>query len=656
MAAYTGPDGRYRAECPVALVGTATGKQGGAVRWQGGRMLFYFGMSRTVPSDTAPLSVDEVVRGWGTPEIASGATQKAQWKFYADAPFKVTVEMGYREDATGATGTASYTFTCGPTPPVAGAPAPVVSNVRVMPAGLDSAATTVVPGRMLTITYEAESALGVWESGIVITGAFSARVPVREGSTGGYGGKVYGKTEIMVPADTKSGDFQVQAYALDPFLQTGTGGAPAAVRVVSNVPPVLEYAFLNSSVRWNEAYTRLVGQYAEGDTLDLVVKAADSRNAGWLIYTLGGAVTVRDSVPVPSTSGRLEVKIPVRAGWVGANRFTVQLVNDERMYSATAASHPDSFAIVGARTLPYRSASFATPASDMVLDEARGLLYVALPGSGRVEVLSLATLASTRIEIAPAGYSPAAVDLTRGRDTLLAALPTEGALAVVDLARPEGPHRVVPVTVNGDPLRVQGVRVAANGKVLVWGTVGGVHGAKRVVEMTSSGGGQRARTDATEAGAGRILGRSQDRNRLFYEGPGFTPCTLVYDSRTDVFGPCFTVTTGGNLTSTPTGSRFARGYEVFDVAEGRIRAFTVAPNSVSNHTTGLAPDGLHLYAGLTDGLAKLRVSDGGYVERIALPEPIDGQILFAGPRRLIGLAAPNVYLQGPSRVYVVDVP
>ncbi|HEX8831367.1 MAG TPA: hypothetical protein VF705_09395, partial [Longimicrobium sp.] len=131
---------------------------------------------------------------------------------------------------------------------------------------------------------------------------------------------------------------------------------------------------------------------------------------------------------------------------------------------------------------------------------------------------------------------------------------------------------------------------------------------------------------------------------------------LVYDSRTDAFGPCFTAFPGGNLTSTPTGSRFARGYEVFDIAEGSIRAFIVAPNSVPNHTTGLAADGLHLYAGLTDGLAKLRVSDGEYVERIPLPEPIDGQILFAGPRRLIALAAPNAYLQGPSRVYVLDVP
>lgn len=654
MVAYTGPDGRYRAECPVALVGTATGKQGSAVRWQGGRMLFHFGMSRTAASDTTPLSVDEVARGWGTPEIAGGATQNAQWKFYASAPFKVTVEMGYLEVATGATGTASYTFTCGPTPPAAGAPTPVVSNVSVRPAGLDSAATTVVPGRMLTISYEAESALGVWESGILITGAFSARVPVREASSGVHGGKVYGRAEVMVPADAKGGLFQVQAYAIDPFLNPGTGNAPAAVRVVSNVPPVLEYAFLSSSVRWNEAYTRLVGQYAEGDTMDLVVQAADSRNAGWLIYTLGGAVTVRDSVPVPATSGRLEVKIPVRTGWVGANRFTVQLLNDEQMYSATAVSHPDSFSIVGARTLPYRSAAFATPASDMVLDETRGLLYVALPGSGRVEVLSLATMASTRIEIAPAGYSPAAVDLTRGRDTLLAALPTEGAIAVVDLARPEGPHRVVPVAANGDPLRVQGVRVAANGKVMVWGTVGGVHGAKRVVEMTSSGGGQRTRADAVEAGAGGILGRSQDRGRLFFEGPGYYPCTLVYDSRTDVFGPCFTALSFGNLSSTPTGSRFARRYEVFDVGEGMIRSFTVAPGSA--HATGLAPDGLHLYAGLTDGLAKLRVSDGEYVERIPLPEAIDGQILFAGPRRLIALAAPHVYLQGPSRVYVVDLP
>lgn len=653
MRTYAASNGSLRAQCEIPLAAVASGKTGNVVRWQGGRMLWHFGLTRAVPSDTTPISEQEIVKGWGTSVIASGSTRNSHWTFYAGAPFKLTLEMDYLEEATGATGIASHTFTCGPTPPPGGVPAPVVRNVRVTPLFDDTAAVAIIPGRSLTITYEAESASGVWESGILVSGAFSARMLDRHAVTGTVGGTVRGRVEIAVPADAQIGQpIRVQAYALDGFLQPGVATSATQVQVVSNKPPVLRYAYFLTSVPSGMDSNRLVGNFAAGDTMKVRGDVMESRGPGWLVYTLGGAVSVRDSVPVPFTTGNIDVSIPVKPEWVGATRFSVQVVNGEHMYSGTASAPADSFRIVPAPEYPVRTATFATRATDMVLDEARGLLYLAFPYTGRVEVLSLATMTSTSINLGTVRHSPLAVELTRGGDTLLAALPSETAVAVVDLARPDAAPLKVPILVNGEKIHVWGVRVAANGKVLV----SGVPWAKQVVEMTSSGTGQRLRADTEAAGATIVAARSADRGRIFLERVD-PRCVIVYDSRTNEIGSCFPAGRHyGSWSSTPSGDRFAWGYDVFDADRGRVRSFPIVSGTSFSYTTGLSPDGSHLYVGLVRGIAKLRVSDGEYVERITLPGSVEGRILFAGPRRMIAVDARADSPDGPTTVYVVDLP
>lgn len=646
-------EGFLRAECPAEVRAAVTGGSGGPMRWQGGRMLFAYGMNRTVTTDTVPLTTGQVSEAWGSNTFGPGWSGVSQWRFWAGVPFTVTLELHYRVDSTGADGTASYTFTCGPTPPSAGVPAPAVRNVRVFFGG-DSVGQ-VLPGRVLEVRYEAQGDQGIWSSGVQVTGAFTARVPSRNAVTVFGPGVTYGSVQVLVPENAAVGQpIQIQAYAYDPFLRTGMASPPGPVQVVSNVPPRLRYAYFKTAPRLNEG-SRLVGRFAEGDTLQLFAASSDSRNAGWLVYTLsGGGVNVRDSLPVPQSGGHIDARIPVRQGWAGASRFSVQVVNDQRMYSAELASPPDSFGVVPERTVPTRSVTFATPAGDVVHDAARGLLYVALPNTRTVQVVSLATMATSPLSLPGTGLGPVSLDLTRGGDTLIAAVPGDTAVAIIDLARPSAPPVKVEVTAAGAPIFVHRVRVAADGRVLVSGTPAGSWQVV-VVEMNSSGGGQRERGDTQGVGVSMLVGRSADRGRLFFEHTDHR-CIAAFESATNRFGSCFAVERYGSFSSTPSGSRFASGYDVFDAAAGRVRVLPLVTGTALNYTTGLSPDGSYLYVGAVGGLAKLRVSDGAYVERIALPVTLEGRILFTTDRQLVATRARVGYPDEPTRIFVLDLP
>ncbi|HEX8320511.1 hypothetical protein [Longimicrobium sp.] len=652
MVVVAASDGALQAQCTVDLQATAKGSAGRAARWGEGRIIWYYGMDRSVVRDTAPVPAQEVITAWAVNSIGAGATQNSRWTLRADAPFKATMEMDYAEEGGDGSGTASYTFTCGPTPPAGGAPAPVVRNVQVSSeAGGDSMA---LPGRVITIRYEAQGEWGVWESGVLITGAFNAQVPVRNAVTAGGGGTVTGTVQVLVPAEAAVGQpIQVQGYAVDPFLQRGVAAPPRPMRVTSNVQPMVLSAYFKTSPVYQGQTHRLVGRFAEGDTMQLSIQTLHSLGPGWVVFALGGGVNARDSVAVPFSAGALDVKLPVRAGWAGASTLSVQVRNNEGMYSIPVTAPADSFGIYRGRTAPVRSATVATPAGDMALDHARGLLYLAMPHTGRVQVVSLATLSATSRAVTSTSGGMG-LDLTRGGDTLIVALGAERALAVLDLSRPEAAPVKVPLAVDGVEMIPMQVRVAANGKVLVMGEIVST-AQRRVVEMSSSGTGQRLRADAEQAGAYFLVHRSADHGRLFFESHDHH-CATVYDSDTDRFGTCRPLVNEGTWSSTPSGSRFASGYDVHDAAGGRVRTFPLVTGAPIRYTTGLTPDGSHLYASAAGGLVKLRVSDGAYIERLALPTVVDGRILFTGGGRyLVAVHARVGYWTEATEIHVVDL-
>jgi predicted small integral membrane protein len=634
------PEGQRVAECTVDLTATVQAGKGGPVTWQDATMRWYFGIDRTAPADSSVFSAQEIAGGWGAAQIAPGQTQRANWRFWAGAPYRATLEIRYRKGTNGPVGKAEYTFTCGPDAPAGGAPLPTISGLTVRDGG-NPVGREILPGRTLSISYIGNSGVGLWETGVIVSGAFSAHVRIPHSLEGHAGQGV----TIPIPSDAVMGEpIRIQSYAADAFLQVGTTIFTDSLRLVKETAPVLVSASLEPLPG---SATRLSGTFAEGDTLPLSVRTSAYVPISWLVYTLGAPANVHDSVAVPP-GGQYQhtIRIPVRKGWAGTPSVSVY-VRGSTLASNVLSSPPEGLRIYPQRVRPVRSAATANPATDMVLDEARGLLYLSFYEK-RVDVLSLATMTFGTPIALPAGAL--AIDLTRKGDTLLVAL-TNKSLAVVDLAWP-GSVAEVPLAPGGSAMWATGVRVAANGKVLVTGNPVGSH-APSLVEMTSSGAGQRVRADVAAAGISGMAIRSPDRSRIFFTG-GPPTCALVYTAASDAVGPCVTIENGGTWSSTPSGSRFARGYGVQDAASGPVRVFPFL--WYGTYVTGIHPDGADLYIGAYGGLTRARVSDGALLERIPMPAVTNGWILFTGGGRyLIAVDAHVGRAAEPTRVYLVDL-
>jgi hypothetical protein len=642
LTVATSPEGKRVAECPVELIATVPAGKGGLVTWGDATMRWYFGTDRSAPSDSSVFSGHEIARGWGSPQIGPGEARRAQWRFWAGAPYKATLVLSYQEGTKGPLKKVEYTFTCGPEAPQAAVPVPTITGLQVYDEG-NAIGREVLPGCMLRVSYVGKSSVGLWETGVVVSGAFSAHVRVPHSLEGHSGHGV----SIPIPPDAVVGEpIRIQAYAADAFLQVGTTVFPDSVRLVDRVAPVLVSASLESIPG---SVTRLSGTFAEGDTIPLSVRTTARVPVSWLVYTLGAPVNVHDSVAVPS-GGQYEhtIRIPTRAGWAGTPPISVYVRGSSSLASNVISSAPGGPNIYPQRVRPVRSAATANPATDMVLDEARGLLYLSF-WEKRVEVLSLATMTFGTPITLPAGAS--GIDLTRKGDTLLVALGNQS-LGVVDLARP-GSVDQVPLAPGGTAMWATGVRVAANGKVLVSAAPVGTHGAS-VVEMTSSGTGQRVRTDAAAAGVWTMAIRSADRSRVIFHNGGLPSCSIVYSAASDAFGSCIGTEQSGTWSSTPSGSRFARGYGVQDVASGPVRVFPFLWQGT--YASGISPDGADLYIGAYGGLTRARISDGALLERIPLPPVTDGRILFTGGGRyLLAVDAHVGRAADPTRVYLVDL-
>lgn len=313
-------DGSPRAQCPVTLTATATGRGGQPAHWQGARLYRYYGLERRAPTDTTFLTQAELAQAWGSPSIAPAEARTATWSFGASSPFTGMLELHYT-DTRGADGVVSYTFTCGPTPPEGGVPAPTVTDFQVRSEGA-VVGERIRPGSELQLTYTGKSGAGVWETGVLISGAFTARVRFAEGLSA----TSTRSTTILVPANAdRTQPIRMTAYAIDPFLQVTTGPA-GQLQVTEQFPPILSGATLGPNPPTG-AVNELKGEFAGGDTIRLQVTAREPRDVNWVVYTLRGAINVRDSVA--AVPGRLvqDLRIPVRADWAGATSFSVQLRN-----------------------------------------------------------------------------------------------------------------------------------------------------------------------------------------------------------------------------------------------------------------------------------------------------------------------------------------
>jgi hypothetical protein len=377
---------------------------------------------------------------------------------------------------------------------------------------------------------------------------------------------------------------------------------------------------------------------------------------------LGPPANARDSVSVSgASSGSITVAAAVRAEWTGTSNLTV-FARDALGNMTERVGAITVYPLVNRRV---RSVALKGPVQQFLYDEKRQLLYMTRPETPSVAVLSMATLTLSASISLPSRAE--GMDLTATGDSLLVALPQDGALAVVDLSTRA--TTVVQLAFDtAQARRVANVRVAANGKALV--SLGSdFPGGGRVMEYDLGSGAQRPRPDAGEGGVVGAGGRLvTTRDRLKVALHSYPDCAQLYDATSDTFGACRRgLTSYGTILSVDaSGAFFTSAHQLLDGTLSLVREIFVP--RFYNIVSVLAPDGSAVYfpTGYAyakgHGVAKARTSDGATVEQQLLPivpELIyvfpDGATLVANGRRCTTLGPGHFSCSPPDDVYVVDL-
>src|SRR5205823_5465778 len=220
------------------------------------------------------------------------------------------------------------------------------------------------------------------------------------------------------------------------------------------------------------------------------------------------------------------------------------------------------------------------------------------------------------------------MDLSVTGDSLLVAVPSARAIAVVDLTQ-SGPAPAsltmaalldsAGVGFLGARPQPAGLRIAANGKMIVM-LNNPTSAGDEVVEVDLTTGVQRIRADARSLTSiyslwTRYMGRTPDRSRVYVLG--FT-CASHYESTTDSFAPCqSTVDTNGGVGFDATGTRLTTGNTVLD--DNLQPLWTAEAIAQRRPIVRSSPDASTIYLGVDKSLRTMRFSDKVMLERIPIP-------------------------------------
>ena len=601
--------------CDVNLIMTAHGK--GTAGWTGAKALWFVGRNRTTPIDSTFNSSSDVEDGFGgAGGINAGETLRTTWTFHDAVPFEVTFSFSYRTDK-GSIGAATTHFRCGPDPATA-----VMPNVAAIT--VPSPTSGLKAGDTVSVSYQETSSSGVWMSDVQITGAFLAEQWVGEHLTTNVDRTV----KFVVPVGMTPGvPLVVWVRAYDAALEGTERSLQTQLTFVDVTPPTI-------SMPWN-----IAGQFAVGDTMTLSANGYDDNLLGWLVWSLGPPANARDSVA--ATPGHaaelLSAPVIIRPEWVGTPVASLYVRDAAGLTSATISTQPDGLRFYPVVNRPTTDPLVLSPVGDVddiVYDAQRGLMYVGLPNDYRIGVFSPSTMAAQPPIVLSGPFG--GMDLSLSGDSLLVAVPSADAIYVFDLTHPSAPPSTLRLTVldtaatyRGGPFQPSAVRVAANGKMLVFLTYSTTSN-DQVVEVDLATGKQRVRTDARLLATvdplwTRYLGRSPDRSRIYAVGT----TAGTYDAASDTF----TISLLGSL-STCTGMTFdnagamlTRGNEVRDRDLQRVAEMYFAGHGVC---IAISPDGSTVYE--ADGGANLRSMSLGtqlMIERVPLPLAPDR--LFVDP-------------------------
>lgn len=619
--------------CAVQLVAEATGSPDARGVWTDGMLRYYAGPDRSQPVDSLELSLSDVRNSWRATSIGAGDRQEAHWGFRSPLPFRAAGHFRYQLNS-GDIKSSGFEFTCGPAVPPGGGEPPSITNLTVSPQ-----AGEFEPGDTLTIHYFVTSPLGLWNTMVIVSGAFEDTLDYPEE----FPTLTSRTVQVVVPPGSTLGQqAEVRVVATDITAQVVVSAPVHSAPLVDNTPPIADV--------WISCPPEGC-QYAVTDSFPIGISATDNHLLGWLIYEVGNPVIARDSVPLlkHTTASGCWIAVPPEA--IGTPTITTY-VRDvagnmaEGAWSFTVGIYP----VVD---LPTHVVEVDSGYVEVRVDPKRRVLYIARLNLPEIGVLSLPTLTwAPPIEL-PA--EPSGFDLSLSGDSLIVVLPDAQAVAVVDLTQPTAPPTLLPLlaVIFDEGLRPGSLSVTANGK---WFLVANrhIHAKGMLVEIDPTAGVQEIRIGPEFASSFMFerLYRSGDRSRMLII-PG---CTLVYDASTDVIGPCKTFYDNPQLISGVdwAGTLWTNWAHIFD---GNFDILRRVDRPRDTGTAAPSPDGQYIYTSTLGGFDVVRLADWYVERRIAAPPINHGVILFPEDGSfLVGFAdLPGTHLPTHTRIVVVEL-
>jgi hypothetical protein len=610
--------GTFRIECSVTMTATATGAADVVATWQGGERRWYAGVDRAVPLGVDELSAAAVAEFWQVAQLGAGETATTYWNFWAGFPFVIEHEFQFTTGTGERVKNASARTECGLDASLEDVPPPVVSDLVI------DAPSPFQPGDTFTVSYNAAATGGLWQSRVIINGAYHVvkdhnEQLVRE-SHRRAGFRVPPGIVLGMPID-------VSVAAVDALGQWSQTVSARSAPLVDETPPSFLRATTSLTLESGvEAW--LVGQYAAGDTIPLLVVTADNQELGELILEIGSE---RRDIALAGHYLSEEVPVELPAGWIGAIGLSVHVTDAQGLAGPRHQSHPDSIRLFP--VTPRLTASWSAEGRfvDAAWDETRERLYLTITEAAEVVVVSTVTMSTERR--IPLPGVPVGVDFTAGGDSLIITLPESGSLAIVDLASDQ--VTLLPL----DPVQLanpRSVAVMSGDRALV--EVSSTTGSLEIAHVDLPAGTVAARTAVGAWGPVSMrLVRSADRSVAgVHSNDG---CLMIYSTAADGFGGCIgTNALWYSISVAPAGTRFLSARTVIDVASATVHRPTWGLSPWVSDVGALSPDGESFFLSDTKGLLRIRTSDGVVLERIPYARLYGRIIPAADGSRLLTLS------------------
>lgn len=503
----------------------------------------------------------------GSTGLAPGEDAWVAFSLESDIPFRGVWQQAYRVVPGDAIKRADAPFQCGATDTTAAQP-----HSLLLEPGSGAEA-----GSLIDVTYSATVPAGVWTAVLQVGDQEGQPLGITPWAT-----TIGGSASVGLPLGPLGEPVAVTLTVTDVLGRAVELRVPAGPLTDTSAPRGIIHAL-------NSFATAPVGS-----TMQLTLRSQDA-SVHWLVLAVGQPAVATDSIRF-EPGDRLELaELEIPADWVGEHPLTGWFA--DTLGHTTAAVHIADLLIYPRVESSYTTTEVPGAVTDVRLDPARDLLYLARPGHGelaRLAVHDLATLAPI-----PLPSPVRSVDLTLSGDSLVAVGPGLRAVLIIDPMRVR-PVEEYPLDLLEEGFEPQSVRVAGDGQWIVHAErrrSGDGYARDVALVRVDPATGSRTLLAAGELPfEGATVTASRDRGRMVVQ-PG---CPRVYDLA-DGFRPCWSTPAPLHVVADPTGSAFASGSNLFGPDGELLRQGLPVPYQ-SGYAVSFTPSGEELLVAQHRGL------------------------------------------------------